>query len=65
MGLKFWTVLIWGKSKAYSNNSCFLSQETFIAMARVIAWRWQEPWHGDGKSYGIGDRGNFIARNYE
>ena len=23
-------------------------------MARVIAWRWQEPWHGDGKSYGIG-----------
>ena len=44
MGLKFWTVLIWGKSKSYSNNSCFLSQGTFIAMVRGIAWLWQELW---------------------
>lgn len=49
MGLKFWTVLIWVNAKAYSNNSCFLSQGTFIAMVRVIAWLWQEPWHGDGR----------------
>lgn len=47
MGLKFWTVLIWGKSKAYSNNSCFLSQGTFIAMVRVIAWRRQQPLYSD------------------
>ena len=51
MGLKFWTVLIWGKSKAYSNNSCFLSQGAFKAIARAISLRRQEPWHGDGKSY--------------
>ena len=26
-------------------------------MARAIAWRWQGALRGDGKSYGIGDRG--------
>ena len=26
-------------------------------MARAMAWRWQGALRGDGKSYGIGDRG--------
>ena len=51
MGLKFWTVLIWGKSKVYSNNSCFLPQGTFIAIARAISLLWQEPWRGYGKEH--------------
>ena len=53
MGLKFWTVLIWGKSKAHDHNSCFLSQGTFIAIVRAISLLWQEPARCEIKSHFI------------